>query len=890
MRDKIKKFIRPATQAELLYDKVVNSIHSSNFTNLELFDTKDRDIETAYLSMLSNPSNSGRYNGLLVAYKRIPYDERIIQEISIGKIRKVTAATSSQPIFANIRPINLRIYECIFIRPPITYSKSPKKSKDGIISRPAKAAELKKTIMTVEALRVDEGYTIMDPVRNLLNSQYELQDMSEEGYNIDAQDLFYRSSKALDNNITTIERTFIVVPILVNNRYYEDELKNKRYPVLTEAYNYHTAKNRKEIKFHVKSNDKTVSLVDAYLVVARPLDSEEDMFMIKLYSKHHTMFSLIMDKMTADELYIELIQNTEINEETKTLLSNAYNYYIKHREHTVSKYINQIPEIKVMQNYGEDIYTNSEGDIIIRKNKFKAEELLLATEEISNNALSVFEGKGKQRRRGNVSMPAGVSPMEHFRRKLRKNKKNIINNIQHLHTIKYAIMKRDPTRTGPLFSTAPNEVMYGLAHEIGVQAYTVINNSIVYDDSKNTLVKHIDLSPPDIRKSTFRKSTGILSTGIETNTLISDNGLSMYPFVIDGICDNGIDITDKNIDSIPLERLASCSVVVVDDRRAILVEYDAITAALHNPWFNTDGRTLSIVGTKKGYTSFEINGVSSSLEELDKQFELSISAMNLSDNGAEEEAGRKASDDDEDIQTDEDTDGVSNTSDSDLSSGIIDEDYCPTPADTDPLIEASLAESSDYQVGSIRTSFITLDPFTVKSIVMGFNGKKVFGYYQHINDFYMRVFIKSIKKKKGYRNTIGTIDYPRPFQLHSTVKQNTDLLTTNTLKHCLDAFISLAYKKYLHFTPSTDKTGSKATTAYDGFNPARYLDYNTEYGKIDPITSNSEETCGFSSTALVWSDNAPNFCLKVNGDFSNQGATSGVRLRNSYITPDWKHR
>ncbi|MGL5714037.1 MAG: hypothetical protein ACRCX2_13530, partial [Paraclostridium sp.] len=140
-------------------------------------------------------------------------------------------------------------------------------------------------------------------------------------------------------------------------------------------------------------------------------------------------------------------------------------------------------------------------------------------------------------------------------------------------------------------------------------------------------------------------------------------------------------------------------------------------------------------------------------------------------------------------------------------------------------------------------------------------GKRMFGYYDHIIEYYIRVFVSSGSNKKTTRNSKSIVleskDVPRPFQLVATINQNSDMFTTSGLTHPLDAFQCLAYKKYLYFTPNDKSKASDGVSDRE-----RYLDYDEEYGLIDIITTKSEESSGLVSSILPYKHNADRFNFK----------------------------
>lgn len=144
--------------------------------------------------------------------------------------------------------------------------------------------------------------------------------------------------------------------------------------------------------------------------------------------------------------------------------------------------------------------------------------------------------------------------------------------------------------------------------------------------------------------------------------------------------------------------------------------------------------------------------------------------------------------------------------------------------------------------------YSTIDRKTIKSLIMGYNGKKFYNFYEHLNELFLRVFISSGQKSSRYnRAQVDTKNVPLPLQLIATINQNSNLFINNNMNNPLDVFMALSYKKYLFHIP---KEGSNAN---QGVSPReRYLDYDTEYGYVDPISTKSETSSGLQSNVLIY--------------------------------------
>lgn len=567
------KFKRPnVTEKQKLRDLYSNTFNEGGFIYDEIYETKDRDITSAYLGMLSNTYNMGVYNSILLGYKKVPYSEAIIQEEEFGKLTEKDIKKLGSTVFALTKPLWYTIYQCVWIKSPVTIGKidenfkprkkDKKKDKKKVVVstnyklvQPKKAAEIINTLNLIkDELRGD--FHIVPEVEEFLKTQLKKQDLSNiKDLKTNKSDLFIRSTKTEE-----IIKSYIFIPLLKDNMYYEDQAGNKRYPYLSECYHYHKTR-AEQIKFHVKEIKKNnCVLVDSYFTVGKPKKFDREIFVIKQYGIFYNPF-MFLEQPVAERLYKRLKNNPKLSIETLGTLEDTFRHYMDN--------------IEIVEEFGNAI-------------------------------------------------------------------------------------------------------------------------------------------PP-------------------------------------------VDITESSVKSLKI---------------------------------NTSDELLN---------SLAVNG----------------------------------------------------------------EDPVDLEADFDGefLIEDPIEEETRDRAIKHSKGYTTIDDKTIESVVMGHNGERCFGFYDHIIEYYIRVFVATGGGKKGRTVNLDTKDIPRPLQLVATINQNSDLFMTNNQTHPLDAFVALAYKKYLYFTP---KENSKST---DYVNPQeRYRSYDEEYGKIDPITVKSEETCGLVASLIPYKQNAHMFVLRSKGD------------------------
>lgn len=184
----------------------------------------------------------------------------------------------------------------------------------------------------------------------------------------------------------------------------------------------------------------------------------------------------------------------------------------------------------------------------------------------------------------------------------------------------------------------------------------------------------------------------------------------------------------------------------------------------------------------------------------------------------------------------------------------------PPPTDFQELEENGIELDADYEgereidMDEVRTTsnskgLSALDDNLVYQLIMGYNKTKVFGYYEHLLEYHLRLFINDSKNNSNTnRNKPLPLEYrdiPRPLRLIATINQNPLLFMSYDCSNPLDVFARIMYQKYLYFNPPKEGQTPKKV-----FPNEIFLDYKTEWGLIDSYTVKSETSCGIVSNVL----------------------------------------
>lgn len=134
---------------------------------------------------------------------------------------------------------------------------------------------------------------------------------------------------------------------------------------------------------------------------------------------------------------------------------------------------------------------------------------------------------------------------------------------------------------------------------------------------------------------------------------------------------------------------------------------------------------------------------------------------------------------------------------------------------------------------------------TIKSLILGFNGKLFYGLYSHLGDNLLKITDINNSGFNGRESNgmISSKQAPKPLQIIMTISSNADLFMTNTDTHPFDVFQMFAYRKYFHerdTNPNRKDKGGKGTIPFE----ERFLKLDDGYGLIDSNCTKSETSAG----------------------------------------------
>ena len=152
---------------------------------------------------------------------------------------------------------------------------------------------------------------------------------------------------------------------------------------------------------------------------------------------------------------------------------------------------------------------------------------------------------------------------------------------------------------------------------------------------------------------------------------------------------------------------------------------------------------------------------------------------------------------------------------------------------------------------------------TLKSLILGYNGKLYFGFYSHLGDNLLKITdINSSGFNGKDTNMISNKQAPKTLQMIMTISSNADLFMTNTMTHPFDAFQMFAYKKYFHerdTNPNRKDKGGRGAVPFE----ERFLKLGDSYGLIDSTSTRSETSAGVSGWVTMMAKYASYFEYKT---------------------------
>lgn len=409
-----KKFKRPnVTEKDKLYSKYTNSFNECGFIDDAIFNTDDRDITQPYLDMLSNTHSMGIYNSILAGYKQVPYSEEIIQEVELKVTTEKETKKLGSSVYALTHPMNVKIYKCIWIKTPVTYGKmdegyAKNKKSNGVykLVQPKKAKEIMNTINRMKDL--SDMYYIVPGVMEFLRDQLAKQDTSNlKEFKDMTEDLFFKKSALCDD----ILESYIIVPLIKNNRYYEDPAGNKRYPYITEKYHYHRTR-ADQVKFHVKEVSKNNCVLSVnYFTTGKPTKNGKEIFVIKQYGVNFYNPFMFLELGVAERLYTDLINNPLLTNETLDLLENTFEHYIDNYD-TKVEFGNAIPTVDIVESSVKSLKINKPvDDVSLIINESIADEEIDLGEDVEEGEYIIEDPEEEARGRA-IRQSKGYSTID----------------------------------------------------------------------------------------------------------------------------------------------------------------------------------------------------------------------------------------------------------------------------------------------------------------------------------------------------------------------------------------------------------------------------------------------------------------------------------------------
>lgn len=135
---------------------------------------------------------------------------------------------------------------------------------------------------------------------------------------------------------------------------------------------------------------------------------------------------------------------------------------------------------------------------------------------------------------------------------------------------------------------------------------------------------------------------------------------------------------------------------------------------------------------------------------------------------------------------------------------------------------------------------------TIKSLILGYNGKLFYGLYSHLGDNLLKITDINNSGFNGKDTSmISNKQAPRTLQVIMTISSNADLFMTNTDSHPFDVFNMFAYKKYVHerdTNPNRKDKGGRSGIPFE----ERFLKLDSSYGLVDSASTKSETSSGIS--------------------------------------------
>lgn len=321
------KFKREVSEVQKIYSKWFNSFQFTGFLNEELLKTKDRDFWNAmFKDIFTDCYTSSIYEGVLAAYKEVPYSELVIQNTILLTNDDDDIYKPASDVYASLYPNNVKIYRCMFAVSPIN-------------STTARAgAQLYNTLQKLK--RDDAGNFIGEfagwtPVPKVL-------DFFEKQLTLHSYDM-----TKLKNEETLLANkpVTILMPIPERTGYYNINGQDRR-PLLGETY-YHNKTIYGQIKFIFKQRaKKKFQKWTAHFSVGRYIKNgyNKDIFYIKFFGEQYINPLEVFEESEAKAL-VKKILESDISESTREIMLNTYEMYLMEINLVRTKFKNKVPSI-----------------------------------------------------------------------------------------------------------------------------------------------------------------------------------------------------------------------------------------------------------------------------------------------------------------------------------------------------------------------------------------------------------------------------------------------------------------------------------------------------------------------------------------------------------------
>lgn len=320
----MKKFKRQVTEYDKLYTKFINSGQYTGFLNEKLLETKDRDFWTSYMDeVLTDPYTSSQFEGVLIAYKKIPYSAQVMQDAILQN--QGDGRVKAGDVYSAIDPEPFDIYRCIFSMSPVNYTSA----KAG--------AQIYNTLKLFEKDSSGEikgeyrGYKTVDKVISFFRKQL-------------STHMFDRDKFVTSDNLLTKNTVDIIVPCLKRGFYMVGG--QDRRPLLGETY-YHNMTTIGQQKFIFKQKYKNnIKKYTAYFSTGTYTknDYNKKIFYAKFFTETFINPFLIFEKEEVDSIVRKLLENG-LSDKTKEILLNTYECYLREIDWVKTEHKNRVPSI-----------------------------------------------------------------------------------------------------------------------------------------------------------------------------------------------------------------------------------------------------------------------------------------------------------------------------------------------------------------------------------------------------------------------------------------------------------------------------------------------------------------------------------------------------------------